>query len=132
MSKAPQFSSFAKNNSNAKSTTPWAPPGLAATKIPLSALPPHPQVDQKTSPNMLRKELVPGPGHDAQSPQVRKLLQRLSEANWRLLQLPPPELTMAWFKDLPTTSGALIRDGCPYLEGVSTAGSFIAIKRCWH
>jgi len=50
------------------------------------------KVDQKTVTKYVRHELVPEvramTGHHRK---VRKLLQRLSEANWRLLQLPPPD-----------------------------------------
>ncbi|MCX6901904.1 MAG: hypothetical protein NTW03_00170 [Verrucomicrobia bacterium] len=41
------------------------------------------KVEQKTLTKYVRLELVPRV--------VRKLLQRLSDANWRLLQLPPPD-----------------------------------------
>ena len=50
------------------------------------------KVDQKTVTKYVRKELVPlvrAMTHNHLK--VRKLLQRLSEANWRLLQLPPPD-----------------------------------------
>ncbi len=48
------------------------------------------KVEQKTVTKYVRQELVPRvramTGHHLK---VRKLLQRLSETNWRLLQLPP-------------------------------------------
>jgi hypothetical protein len=50
------------------------------------------KVDQKTVTKYVRKELVPRvrlmTGNHLK---VRLLLRRLSEANWRLLQLPPPD-----------------------------------------
>lgn len=50
------------------------------------------KVNQKTVTKYVRKELVPRvrvmTGNHLK---VRLLLQRLSEANWRLLQLPPPD-----------------------------------------
>jgi hypothetical protein len=50
------------------------------------------KVDQKTVTKYVRKELVPlVRAMTANHLRVRKLLQRLSEANWRLLQLPPPD-----------------------------------------
>ncbi len=50
------------------------------------------KVDQKTVTNYVRRELVPRVrAMTANHLKVRKLLQRLSEANWRLLQLPPPD-----------------------------------------
>ena len=50
------------------------------------------KVDQKTLTKYVRKELVPlVRAMTANHLKVRKLLQRLSEANWRLLQLPPPD-----------------------------------------
>ena len=50
------------------------------------------KVDQKTQTKYVRKELVPlVRAMTANHLKVRKLLQRLSEANWRLLQLPPPD-----------------------------------------
>lgn len=50
------------------------------------------KVDQKTLTKYVRKELVPRVrAMTANHLKVRKLLQRLSEANWRLLQLPPPD-----------------------------------------
>ena len=50
------------------------------------------KVDQKTVTKYVRKELVPRVrAMTANHLKVRKLLQRLSEANWRLLQLPPPD-----------------------------------------
>ena len=50
------------------------------------------KVDQKTVTKYVRKELVPlvrAMTHNHLK--VRKLLQRLSQANWRVLQLPPPD-----------------------------------------
>lgn len=48
------------------------------------------KVEQKTVTKYVRQELVPRvramTGHHLK---VRKLLQRLSQTNWRLLQLPP-------------------------------------------
>jgi len=50
------------------------------------------KVDQKTRTKYVRQELVPqGRAMTRNHLKVRKLLQRLSEANWRLLQLPPPD-----------------------------------------
>jgi len=50
------------------------------------------KVDQKTLTKYVRKELVPRVrAMTANHLKVRKLLQRLSDANWRLLQLPPPD-----------------------------------------
>lgn len=50
------------------------------------------KVDQKTITKYVRKELVPRVRAMTHNHlKVRKLLQRLSEANWRLLQLPPPD-----------------------------------------
>ena len=50
------------------------------------------KVDQKTVTKYVRRELVPRVrAMTANHLKVRKLLQRLSEANWRLLQLPPPD-----------------------------------------
>ena len=50
------------------------------------------KVDQKTVTKYVRKELVPRVrAMTANHLKVRKLLQRLSEANWRLLLLPPPD-----------------------------------------
>lgn len=50
------------------------------------------KVDQKTVTKYVRLELVPRVRTmTANHLKVRKLLQRLSEANWRLLQLPPPD-----------------------------------------
>ena len=50
------------------------------------------KVDQKTVTKYVRKELVPLVRAMTRNHlKVRKLLQRLSQANWRLLQLPPPE-----------------------------------------
>jgi hypothetical protein len=48
--------------------------------------------DQKTVTKYVRRELVPRVRvMTANHLKVRKLLQRLSEANWRLLQLPSPD-----------------------------------------
>ena len=50
------------------------------------------KVDQKTVTKYVRKELVPLVRAMTRNHlKVRKLPQRLSEANWRLLQLPPPD-----------------------------------------
>jgi hypothetical protein len=50
------------------------------------------KMDQKTVTKYVRRELVPRVrAMTANHLKVRKLLQRLSEANWRLLQLPPPD-----------------------------------------
>ncbi len=50
------------------------------------------KVDQKTVTRYVRKELVPLVRAMTRNHlKVRKLLQRLSEANWRLLQLPPSD-----------------------------------------
>ena len=50
------------------------------------------KVDQKTVTKYVRKELVPLVRAMTRNHlKVRKLLQRLSEANWRVLQLPPPD-----------------------------------------
>ena len=50
------------------------------------------KVDQKTITKYVRKELVPQVRAMTRNHlKIRKLLQRLSEANWRLLQLPPPD-----------------------------------------
>ena len=50
------------------------------------------KVDQKTVTKYVRRELVPRVRvMTANHLKVRKLLQRLSEVNWRLLQLPPPD-----------------------------------------
>jgi hypothetical protein len=50
------------------------------------------KVEQKTVTKYVRKELVPLVRVMTRNHlKVRKLLQRLSEANWRLLQLPPPD-----------------------------------------
>ena len=49
------------------------------------------KVDQKTVTKYVRKELVPLVRVMTRNHlKVRKLLQRLSEANWRRLQVPPP------------------------------------------
>jgi hypothetical protein len=48
------------------------------------------KMDHKTVTKYVRRELVPRVrAMTANHLKVRKLLQRLSEANWRLLQLPP-------------------------------------------
>ncbi len=50
------------------------------------------KVDQKTVTKYVPLELVPRVrAMTANHLKVRKLLQRLSDANWRLLQLPPPD-----------------------------------------
>lgn len=50
------------------------------------------KVDQKTVTKYVRQELVPRVRAMTRNHlQVRKLLQRLSDTNWRLLQLPPPD-----------------------------------------
>ena len=50
------------------------------------------KVDQKTVTKYVRKELVPlVRAMTANHLKVRKLLQRLSETNWQLLQLQPPD-----------------------------------------
>ncbi len=50
------------------------------------------KVDRKTVTKYVRKDLVPLVRAMTRNHlKVRKLLQRLSEANWRLLQLPPPD-----------------------------------------
>jgi hypothetical protein len=50
------------------------------------------KVDQKTVTKYVRKERVPLVRAMTRNHlKVRKLLQRLSQANWRLLQLPPPD-----------------------------------------
>src|SRR5207237_1072498 len=50
------------------------------------------KVEQKTVSKYVRQELVPQVRAMTRNHlKVRKLLQRLSEANWRLLQLPPPD-----------------------------------------
>jgi len=50
------------------------------------------KVDQKTVTKYVRQEWVPQVRAMTRNHlKVRKLLQRLSEANWRLLQLPPPD-----------------------------------------
>jgi hypothetical protein len=50
------------------------------------------KVDQKTVTKYVRKERVPLVRAMTRNHlKVRRLLQRLSEANWRLLQLPPPD-----------------------------------------
>ena len=48
------------------------------------------KIDQKTVTKYVRKELVPKVRMMTRNHlQVRKLLQRLSDVNWHLLQLPP-------------------------------------------
>ncbi len=48
------------------------------------------KIDQKTVTKYVRKELVPQVrAMTANHLKLRKLLQRLSDTNWRLLQLPP-------------------------------------------
>jgi hypothetical protein len=50
------------------------------------------KVDQKTLTKYVRQELVPQVRAMTRNHlKVRKLLQRLSDTNWRLLQLPPPD-----------------------------------------
>ena len=50
------------------------------------------KVDQKTVTKYVRQELVPQVRAMTQNHlKLRKLLQRLSETNWRLLQLPPED-----------------------------------------
>jgi hypothetical protein len=50
------------------------------------------KVDQKTVTKYVRQELVPQVRVMTRNHlKVRRLLQRLSEANWRLLQLPPED-----------------------------------------
>ena|SRR5690349_23034985 len=50
------------------------------------------KVEQKTVTKYVRKELVPLVRAMTRNHlKVRRLLQRLSEANWRLLQLPPDD-----------------------------------------
>jgi len=50
------------------------------------------KADQKTVTKYVRQELVPQVRAMTRNHlKVRKLLLRLSEANWRLLQLPPPD-----------------------------------------
>jgi hypothetical protein len=50
------------------------------------------KVDQKTVTKYVRKDLVPLVRAMTRNHlKVRKLLQRLSEANWRLLQAPPSD-----------------------------------------
>jgi hypothetical protein len=50
------------------------------------------KVDQKTVTKYVRQDLVPLVRAMTRNHlKVRRLLQRLSEANWRLLQLPPPD-----------------------------------------
>lgn len=50
------------------------------------------KVDQKTVTKYVRQEWVPQVRAMTRNHlRIRKLLQRLSEANWRLLQSPPPD-----------------------------------------
>jgi len=50
------------------------------------------KVDQKTVTKYVRKELVPRVRAMTRNHlKIRKLLQRLSDTNWRLLQLPPAD-----------------------------------------
>lgn len=50
------------------------------------------KVNQKTVTKYVRKELVPQVRAMTRNHlQLRKLLQRLSDTNWRLLQLPPAD-----------------------------------------
>jgi hypothetical protein len=50
------------------------------------------KVDQRTVTKYVRQELVPQVRAMTRNHlKVRRLLQRLSEANWRLLQLPPED-----------------------------------------
>jgi hypothetical protein len=50
------------------------------------------KADRKTVTKYVRQELVPQVrAMTGNHLKVRKLLQRLSEANWRLLQRPPPD-----------------------------------------
>lgn len=50
------------------------------------------KVDQKTVTKYVRQELVPQVRAMTRNHlKVRQLLQRLSAANWRRLQLPPPD-----------------------------------------
>jgi hypothetical protein len=50
------------------------------------------KVDQKTLTKYVRQELVPRVRAMTRNHlKVRKLLQRLSDTNWRLVQLPPPD-----------------------------------------
>ena len=50
------------------------------------------KVGQKTVTKYVRKDLVPlVRAMTANHLKVRQLLQRLSQANWRLLQQPPPD-----------------------------------------
>ena len=49
------------------------------------------KVNQKTVTKYVRQDLVPRVRAMTQNHRkLRRLLQRLSETNWRLLQLPPP------------------------------------------
>ena len=50
------------------------------------------KVDQKTVTKYVRRDLVPQVRAMTRNHlKLRKLLQRLSETNWRLLQWPPPD-----------------------------------------
>lgn len=50
------------------------------------------KVDQKTVTKYVRRELVPRVRAMTRNHlKIRKLLQRLSDANWRLLQVPPDD-----------------------------------------
>lgn len=50
------------------------------------------KVDQKTVTKYVRQKLVPRVrAMTANRHKIRQLLPRLSQANWRLLQLPPPD-----------------------------------------
>jgi hypothetical protein len=50
------------------------------------------KVNQKTVTKYVRRDLVPQVRAMTRNHlKIRKLLQRLSETNWRLLQLPPPD-----------------------------------------
>ncbi len=50
------------------------------------------KVDQKTVTKYVRQELVPRVrAMTANHLKVRRLLQRISQTNWRLLQLPPED-----------------------------------------
>src|SRR5512146_631503 len=63
----------------------------------------------------------PGPGHDPQSPEgaqapAAPLPDQLAPAPTLA-----PRLTMPEFKDLPPDFCCPYREGCPYLEGLSTS-----------
>jgi hypothetical protein len=50
------------------------------------------KLNQKTVTKYVRRDLVPQVRAMTRNHlKIRKLLQRLSETNWRLLQLPPPD-----------------------------------------